>query len=160
MQVRMAYDDHEEMSLLTGLECQDESRTLQSQAQDADINVIVKRFNVTGQLPGVLKMPTYQDFDEVFDFRSALDVVRKAELAFLSVPANVRARFGNDPGAFVDFCMDERNIEELRRMGLAKSVETKVGVKDGEVRVEGASASAGKAAEASGGASGGGAVSE
>lgn len=111
--------DAGEASFESGLECKDESLTLQSQAEDADINVIVKRFGVTGQLPQVRMPPTYGDFDSVDNYREALDLIREADRSFMLLPADVRARFKNDAGAFVDFAMDPANIEELRKMGLA-----------------------------------------
>jgi len=37
----------------------------------------------------------------------------------MALDARTRERFDNDPGAFVDFCLDPSNLEELRKMGLA-----------------------------------------
>lgn len=113
--------DQEQASVESGLHCRDKSRALQSQAQDADINVIVKRFGVTGQLPQGLRLPTYGDFSEVVDYRTALDAVRAAEASFMEVPAEIRRRFGDDPQAFVEFCSDEKNYDELVKLGLAKA---------------------------------------
>lgn len=111
--------DQDRASQLSGLKCEDKSRTLQSQAQDADINVIVKRFGVTGQLPQVGSLPTFRDFEGIFDYRSALDAVREADRMFMEVPADIRGRFQNDPQRFVEFCSDPKNLDELRKMGLA-----------------------------------------
>lgn len=118
--VRNPYNyDVEKASKEAGLACDDPSLTLQSQAQEADINVILKRLNVTGVLPQASRVPTYGDFSAVVDYRGALDLIRAADAAFMSVPADVRARFSNDPAAFVEFCSNEANIEEVRRLGLA-----------------------------------------
>lgn len=118
--VRNPYNyDVDEASKDSGLKCADKSLTLQSQAQEADINVILKRFNLTGVLPQGKSVPTYGDFSAVLDYRGALDLIRQADAAFMSVPADVRARFSNDPAAFVEFCSNEANIEELRRLGFA-----------------------------------------
>lgn len=97
----------------------DPSRTIQSGKDDADINVIVRRFGVTGQLPPVLRMPSYGDFMGVNDFQSAMNVVRASEEAFMELPSAVRAKFGNSPQAFLDFASNPDNIDELRKMGLA-----------------------------------------
>lgn len=102
----------------TGLKCEDPSLTQQDQAEDADINVIVRRFGVTGEVPITTRMPLYQDYDGVFDFRSAVETIMQAEEAFAQVPAEIRARFHNDPGAFADFCSKESNRDELQKMGL------------------------------------------
>lgn len=102
-----------------------ESRTIQSQAEDADINVLVRRFGITGGVPVVAMPPVFQEFEDVFDFQSAMNVLTKAKNSFMELDAEVRLRFGNDPGRFVKF-VDERdaegnrvNVEELRKMGIA-----------------------------------------
>lgn len=134
--LRTAYNyDRNSASVASGLECLDPSLTVQSQAEEADINVIVKRFGITGEVPVSARMPSYQDFAEVFDYRTAVETVMAAEEAFMQVPADIRARFHNDPGAFAEFCENPHNLPELRKMGLAKMVEPTNGsgnvVKDG-----------------------------
>ncbi len=102
-----------------------ESKTVQSEAQDADINVIVKRFGLTGQLPTNLRPPSYEDYgDVVFDFRSAMDAINNAEKTFMALPAEVRSRFSNDPQVFLEFCTEQKdgvltNLDEMRKIGLA-----------------------------------------
>lgn len=94
-------------------------RTQQSHAPETDINGIVKRFKVTGVIPEGVRRPTYGDFDGVTDFRTAMDAILAAEKSFSAMPSDVRARFGNDPALFVEFCNDENNLEEMRKLGLA-----------------------------------------
>lgn len=106
----------------TGLDCDVEnfpSKTIQSAKDDADINVIVRRFGVTGQMPQQMRLPSYGDYTGVGDFQSAMNVVRAAEEQFMMLPAAVRSRFGNNPQAFLDFVSDPDNFGELRKMGLA-----------------------------------------
>lgn len=122
MKVRAGFPfnyDQGDVSKKTGLECKDKSLTLQSQAAEADINTILKRFGVTGQLPMPERLPVFQDFAEIFDFRTALDQVREAQRLFMQVPADVRGRFQNDPQRFVEFCSDPANQDELVKLGLA-----------------------------------------
>lgn len=109
----------DEHSLSNGLACLDPSRTIQSQAQEADINYIVKQFGLTGRMPENIRLPSYGDFDYVGDYRTALDAVRSAEAEFLRIPADIRNRFENDPQKFMDFCDDPGNLPELRKLGLA-----------------------------------------
>lgn len=113
------YDDHGPASKRTGLACKDKSLTQQNFKDDSDINVIVKRFGLTGQLPVGLRVPTYGDFDQVDDYRTALEIVKAADYAFQQLPPDIRARFNNDPHEFVAFAEDPTNIEEMRKMGLA-----------------------------------------
>lgn len=97
-----------------------ESMAIQSEKENCDINVIVRRFGVTGSVPLPRKLPTYGDFSQIMDFRTALDAVREAEQAFEELPADIRDRFRNDPQRFVEFCSDEKNLNELRELGLAR----------------------------------------
>lgn len=103
----------------SGLECKDESLTNQSMAEDADINVMVRRFGLTGTMPQGLIPPTYGDFVGITDFRSALHAIKDAEERFMQMPAEVRRRFDNDPQEFVAFASDSGNVDELVKMGLA-----------------------------------------
>lgn len=104
-----------------GLVCKDKSLAQQHERDETDINVIVKRFGVTGVLPQRTLPPMFGDFSDVVDFRGAQDKIREAQEAFDSLPAEVRFRFQNDPAAFVEFASDEGNIDELRKLGLAKA---------------------------------------
>lgn len=127
--------DVDAVSLSTGLEFPqseyDSPRVVQSSKDEADINVILDRFGITGQLPQNVRAPTFQDFgpDYIFDFRSAVEAIAMAEDAFMEMPARVRARFDNDPQKFVEFCSpraeggySEERLKELRELGLAPPV--------------------------------------
>lgn len=93
--------------------------TVQSHRDEADINVLVKRYGVTGQMPQIQPPPSIDEFNEVFDFQSAMNVVRRSQESFNALPASLRERFNNDPAKFVDFCQNPDNLEELRRLKLA-----------------------------------------
>lgn len=111
--------DRDAASLESALVCADESLAVQSEAAEADINTIVRRFGLTGQLPQGVRPPMFGDFTQVMDYRSALDAVIAADEAFMEMPADVRKRFHDDPQEFVAFCSDEKNLEEMRKLGLA-----------------------------------------
>lgn len=118
------------------LVCLDESRTVQSMKDDADINVIVRRFGVTGVVPVSVRVPEYGDFDEVFDFQSAMNLIRQAEAAFMQLPAEVRSKFLNSPKNLVDFVSNPSTTkEDLIEFGLLENVK----VKDGNEESAGAS---------------------
>jgi hypothetical protein len=40
---------------------------------------------------------------------------------FMSLPAKIRSRFQNDPGAFLDFVQNPENRDEMIELGLAKA---------------------------------------
>lgn len=109
----------DDVSRETGLSCADESLAIQSAAEDADINTIVRRFGLTGELPGDLQMPQSGDYVGVGDFHQAMNVVRQANEEFLRIPAEIRARFSHDPGLFTEFFENPSNYDEAVRLGLA-----------------------------------------
>lgn len=94
------------------------SLTQKHQAKDTDINVIVKRFGITGMLPQRLNALNIGAFEDIFDFQSAQNALVSAKKAFMSINADLRARFHNDPQRFMDFVMDKENEAELRKLGL------------------------------------------
>lgn len=117
---RTAYNyDTDAVSRETALVCDDPSLAVQSEADECDINTIVRRFGLTGVLPSGVRAPTYGDFTGVSDYREALEAIEAADESFYSMPADVRSRFQNDPARFVDFCSDPANLDEARRLGLA-----------------------------------------
>lgn len=104
----------------TGISCPDEGLVKQSFKDECDINVILKRFGIGYQLPQDPRIPQSGDFTGITDFHSAMNQVRQAQEAFMELPANIRSRFNNDPGEYVDFCTNEANKDELRKLGLLK----------------------------------------
>jgi len=118
--VRNPYNyDTNEAGDESALECKDPTRAKQQFREEADINTIVRRFNITGQLPQNVRMPTYGDFTNVPTYHEAMNAIRAAQESFDAMPAEIRRRFNNDPGEFVDFCSNTENLEEARKMGLA-----------------------------------------
>lgn len=119
MFIRSAYNyDRDAASLESGLACKGERGARQEFKDECDINVLLRRFNVTGQFPEGVRMPTYGDFESVNDFHSAANAIAAARESFDVLPAEVRRRFNNDPGDFVDFCSDSKNRDEAVRLGL------------------------------------------
>lgn len=120
--VRSPYNyDVDEASSESGLLCLDPTLAVQDQRDEVDINTIVRRFGLTGQLPDNVRAPVYGDFDGVSDYQSAMNAVLAADAAFMTMPAEVRARFGNSAQEFVAFCSDEKNAEEMKKLGLVKA---------------------------------------
>lgn len=129
MKLKMAYDSFDEASVETGLSMsrvdpetgeiiEDKGYTQQEFAKDCDINEIVRRFGLTGQLPDQLRLPEYGDFAGVGDFATAMQAVRNAEEGFMELPAELRARFANDPQRLMEFLADAGNRDEAVKLGL------------------------------------------
>lgn len=118
--VRSAYNyDRAQASLMATLDDYGPDLTIQSQAKEADINVLVANYGITGNLPVIQPPPALEDFQDVFDFQSAMNVIRASQESFAMLDAKVRARFGNDAGQFVDFCSNPDNYDEAVKLGLA-----------------------------------------
>jgi len=96
------------------------SRTQQHFRDECDINTILERFNITGQLPVGSVQPQYGDFSGITDYQSALNAVMAAQDSFLQLPAKIRAKFDNDPALFVEFASDEANKDEMKALGLLR----------------------------------------
>lgn len=97
--------------------------TQAADANETDINVIMQRFGATNQLPNVIAPALSGDFTNVPDYRTAVELIQAADAAFLEIDPDIRLRFGNDPGKFIEFASDPKNAEELKRMGLTKDPE-------------------------------------
>jgi len=97
----------------------DRRGAVQSFAQACDINRIMAKYQLTGSVEWVQKHEgRYADVTGL-SFDSAMETVLRAQAMFDDLPSSVRARFGNDPGAFFDFVNDPNSGEELVRLGLA-----------------------------------------
>jgi len=102
----------------TGLACQDPSLAQQHMKDECDINVLVERFGVTGQLPVKAIEPSYGDFSGVSDYHTALNKIKAAEAEFMALPAKLRAKFDHDPNALLNFLENEANRDEAIELGL------------------------------------------
>lgn len=121
---RSAYDDTEEREGLACATTNDEpSLTQQSFTEDADINVIVRRFGLDkGPLPVEAVDPRYYgDFTNVPDLRTALEIVRDSENKFMDLPADIRKRFDNSPAKMWHFVNDPDNAELAVKWGLLRA---------------------------------------
>lgn len=121
--VRSAFNyDMSAASLETALICEDESRTQQQFKDECDINTIIERFGLDGQIPQDARVPLQSEFLEVFDYQSALNQLIEADEAFMAYPASIRARFQNDPQQFLAYISDpepdDEKKAELRKWNL------------------------------------------
>ena len=97
-----------------------ETMTQQHMAEATDINNIMKRYEKDGIIDHVNQYQgEYGDFTVMPDFHTAMNKIIDAQEMFLTLPASIRDKFGNDPGAFVEFASDENNLDAMRELGLA-----------------------------------------
>jgi len=110
--------DVDKVSDETGLSCPEPTLAQQNFKDECDINVIVRNFGLTGELPGQPLSPQYGDFTGVLDYHSAVNAVLAAQDDFMELPAQLRSRFNNDPAELIDFLANEQNREEAIKLGL------------------------------------------
>lgn len=119
MFVRTPYNyDVDEASVESGLLCTDESLAKQEYKEECDINTIIERFGLAYQTPAGTRMPQYGDFTGLESYHDAMNAIAQAGESFDLLPATLRARFQNDPGQFVDFCLNDANRDEAIKLGL------------------------------------------
>lgn len=95
-------------------------RTKQNHKAECDINQIMARYLRTGVIDVQARhAPRYGDCTGV-EFEKGMQTIAAAQSMFNELPAKLRDRFENDPGKFLDFVHDPKNIEEAREIGLLK----------------------------------------
>ena len=98
-----------------------ESLTQQHFKTKTDIVEIIKKHDRTGIIEHVQRgIAQYGDYSEVNEYREALDMVNNANASFMELPAEVRAMFGNNAGAFFEFATDPKNEAKMQELGLAE----------------------------------------
>lgn len=121
MFVRNAFNyDTSAVSLENGLACPEDTLTQQHQAKEADINYIVQQFGVTGLLPNSVNLPTYQDFDSIFNYQDAMNLIIEANQQFMKLPSSARAAFNNNPHELIQYLENNPNPQKLVDLGLAE----------------------------------------
>lgn len=116
IKIRKPYDSHKRQSF----EFQKPSMTQQNFKKQCDIKHIIDVHDKTGLIQHVNRAKAqYGDFSEVNEYQEAMNLVNNANKSFMSVPAEIRAKFGNDAGRFFEFVTNPANAEELVKMGLA-----------------------------------------
>lgn len=104
----------------SGLACEEPSLAQQHFKDECDINNILRQFNITGLLPESPLSPRYGDFTGIGDYHTALNRVIAAQEEFEALPAQIRARFENDPAKLIEFLEDDNNRPEAESLGLVE----------------------------------------
>ncbi len=99
-----------------GIACKN-GLTEQNHAPECDINKIVATYSATGQLPDS-NPPQYGDVTTAQSFQESQDLVAQTTQDFERLPADIRAKFQNQPVKLLEFLADENNHETARSLGL------------------------------------------
>lgn len=92
--------------------------TVRDKRNECDINVIMSRAKVYGDLPNGKGNGVYTDVSQMPDYHTCLLKVKAADAAFAALPSHVRKRFDNKPLALVEFLSKEENRAEAEKLGL------------------------------------------
>lgn len=96
----------------------DKMLTVQAQRNDCDINQIMKKIE-KGMLVNTTALEgRFEDVSEFDGLEASMIKVQKANEAFMTLPADVREEFDNDPVKLIDFLSDEKNRAKAEEMGL------------------------------------------
>jgi phage internal scaffolding protein len=104
----------------SGLACEEPTLAQQHYKEECDINTILQKFSITGILPEAPLSPRYGDFSGISDYHTALNRVIAAQDEFEALPAEIRARFENDPAKLIDFLDNDANRPEAEELGLVE----------------------------------------
>ena len=111
--------DRNESSNESAVAFPEETLAQQHFKEQCDINRIVAQYAKTGLVPQSAATPMAEDFVGITDYHTAMNAIRRGDEAFSSLSADVREKFKNDAGRFVDFCLDPENLDEVIALGLA-----------------------------------------
>ena len=110
----------------SGLACEEPSLAQQHHKDECDINNILRQFNITGLLPEQTLSPRYGDFTGIGDYHTAMNRVLAVQDEFEALPAQIRARFDNDPAQLIEFLENSDNRPEAEKLGLVEKATAEV----------------------------------
>lgn len=98
-----------------------ETRTKQNHKEECDINNIVKKYDKgRGLLTHVNQaIASYGDFTQVNEYQVSLDLVNSSQQNFAALPSDIRRKFGQNPGEFLEFATNPENLDAMVDLGLA-----------------------------------------
>lgn len=99
------------------------SRTKQSQTDECDINKIMAKYLRTGAIAHGNKFAGDYGYASSVSFHEAMNCISKGESMFSELPSDLRTRFSNDVGEFLDFVQNPENSKEMISLGLTKTGE-------------------------------------
>lgn len=116
MRFKTAYDTYERFTS----DCSGPSLTQQHFKDHTDIKILIDRYRSSDQIPYTMdKPPQYGDF-VTGDFTEVMQIITAAQDDFMNLSSDLRARFSNNPAKFLDFVVDPKNLDEMRRLGLLR----------------------------------------
>ena len=96
-----------------------EVRVEQHHSDDTLVQNILRKYDSTGVFYHVNKArASYQDNTPFNEYADMYNKIKAADANFMELPSEIRAKFNNDTGAFLEFVNDDANIDEMYDIGL------------------------------------------
>lgn len=104
--------------------CDEESQTVQSDHDRADIRRIIKRYHQTGIIDELNQTQAqFADCTTFSDFGEIQRQMAKANELFMTLPPHVRKEFNNDVAEWLDAAHDQEKREALVEEGVIDDLE-------------------------------------
>lgn len=94
------------------------SLTHQCFSHECNINNLLKNYQKTGLITHLNKYQGQYTDNMPVNYHEAMNQIISADEAFNSLPSEIRSKFQNDPGQFLEFAMDPKNKTEMAELGL------------------------------------------
>lgn len=94
--------------------------TEQNLKDQCDINKIIAQYDRTGVIQHVNRIEARFGDVTGLDFRKAQDIYLNSQAMFEELPAEIKKRFHQNAGEFLEFMEDEKNREEAIELGLIR----------------------------------------
>jgi len=98
----------------------EKSKAKQSELANADINKIVKRHTQEELVADLNKLEGAYGQVTSENLMDAYKKIEAAEQAFMEVPSDIRKKFNQDAGAFIDFATNPDNLQQMAEWGLGR----------------------------------------
>lgn len=119
---RKILDEKTPRVVIAGIDCSTgKTRTKQAFKNECDINRIMRKYTKTGVISQDSinrRQAIFTDVTEALDYQESANYILQADKAFMDLPANIRTRFGNDPGELLTFLQDNKNQAEAVTLGI------------------------------------------
>ena len=98
---------------------QEPTMTKQALADNANINKLIKKHGITHVVQNMSNLEVIYGDITSHDLQEAMQMNIDAKAAFAEVPSEIRKKFGNDAGSFIDFATNPDNLQQMREWGMA-----------------------------------------
>jgi hypothetical protein len=126
--------DRDEASKKAALVCEDETLAQQQFKDENNINLMIRKYGV---LP--VQEVNWKDFDATVipkDYHELQNMMKEADAAFMSLPAEVRAQVDNDPVAFLALVDQQQAVIRQREQEAVKAAKEAKPRNDGATQSE------------------------